>query len=135
MENCFCSAVSILDLSEYKDKLDLVNVQYLLYITILLKHLINRALSLPPHRSYDCAIDLLPGVPLPSSRLYNLSDPEKETMRIYIEEFLALGITRFSTCHVVAGFFLWKRKTRPLNFAWKYTQSLTFVMHTTCSIK
>lgn len=30
------------------------------------------ALSLPPHRPYDCAIDLLPGASLPSSRLYNL---------------------------------------------------------------
>ena len=31
------------------------------------------ALSLPPHRPYDCTIDLLPGAPLPSSRLFNLS--------------------------------------------------------------
>ena len=36
------------------------------------------ALSLPPHRPYDCAIDLLPGSPLPSSRLFNLSRPERE---------------------------------------------------------
>lgn len=25
----------------------------------------DRALSLPPHRPYDCVIDLLPGSPLP----------------------------------------------------------------------
>ncbi len=31
------------------------------------------ALSLPPHRPSDCAIDLLPGAPLPTSRLYSLS--------------------------------------------------------------
>ena len=35
-----------------------------------------QALSLPPHRPYDCAIDLLPGAPLPVGRLYNLSIPE-----------------------------------------------------------
>ena len=33
----------------------------------------ERALSLPPHCLYDCGIDLLPGAPLPSSHLYNLS--------------------------------------------------------------
>lgn len=36
----------------------------------------QRALSLPPHRPYDCAIDLRPGAPLPASRLYNLSKPD-----------------------------------------------------------
>ena len=50
------------------------------------------ALSLPPHRPYDCAIDLLPGAPLPVGRLYNLSIPEKEAMRNYITESLASGI-------------------------------------------
>ena len=44
----------------------------------------EQALSLPPHRPYDCAIDLLPGAPLPVGRLYNLSVPEKETMRNYV---------------------------------------------------
>lgn len=36
----------------------------------------DRALSVPPHRPYDCCIDLLPGAPLLSSSLYNLSRPE-----------------------------------------------------------
>ncbi|XP_043952230.1 uncharacterized protein LOC122819513 [Gambusia affinis] len=49
----------------------------------------TKALSLPPHRPYDCAIDLLPGAPLPSSRLYNISRPERETMEKYIKESLA----------------------------------------------
>jgi hypothetical protein len=40
----------------------------------------SRALSLPPHRPYDCAIDLLSGAPLPGSRLFNLSRPERESM-------------------------------------------------------
>lgn len=44
-----------------------------------------QALSLAPHRPYDCAIDLLPGATLPSSRLYNLLRPETEAMEKYIQ--------------------------------------------------
>uniref|UniRef100_A0AAY5JZ72 Uncharacterized protein n=1 Tax=Esox lucius TaxID=8010 RepID=A0AAY5JZ72_ESOLU len=33
---------------------------------------------------YDCAIELFPGAPLPASRLYNLSRPEREAMEKYI---------------------------------------------------
>lgn len=36
----------------------------------------DRALCLTPHRPYDCPINLLPGAPLPTSRLYSLSQPE-----------------------------------------------------------
>lgn len=65
----------------------------------------SKALSLPPHHPYDCAIELLPGAPLPSSRLYNLSGPERESMREYIESSLASGIIRPSTSPVGAGGF------------------------------
>lgn len=54
----------------------------------------NLALSLPPHRPYDCSIDLLPDAPLPSSHLYNLSRPERESMEQYIKDSLAAGIIR-----------------------------------------
>ena len=57
----------------------------------------ERALSLPPHRPYDCPIDLLPGAPLPSSRLYNLSRPEREAMELYITDSVAAGIIRHSS--------------------------------------
>lgn len=33
---------------------------------------VQKAFSLPPHRPYDCTIDLLPSTPLLSSQLYNL---------------------------------------------------------------
>ncbi len=33
----------------------------------------SRAASLPPHRPYDCAIDLLPGTTPPKGKLYSLS--------------------------------------------------------------
>ena len=68
------------------------------------------ALSLPPHHPYDCAIDLLPGAPLPVGQLYNLSVPEKETMRNYVSESLASGIIRLSSSPVAAGFFFVAKK-------------------------
>ncbi len=48
----------------------------------------SRATSLPPHRPYDCAIDLLPGTSPPKGRLYSLSGPEREAMDKYIKESL-----------------------------------------------
>ncbi|KAI3365127.1 hypothetical protein L3Q82_010108, partial [Scortum barcoo] len=45
-----------------------------------LKEVFNKtkATSLPPHREWDCAIELLPGAPIPKARLYSLSGPERE---------------------------------------------------------
>ena len=68
------------------------------------------ALSLPPHRPYDCAIDLLPRAPLPVGQLYNLSIPEKEAMRNYITESMASGIIRPSSSPVAACFFFVSKK-------------------------
>uniref|UniRef100_A0A8C6LB05 Ty3 transposon capsid-like protein domain-containing protein n=1 Tax=Nothobranchius furzeri TaxID=105023 RepID=A0A8C6LB05_NOTFU len=70
----------------------------------------DRAASLPPHRPYDCSIDLLPGSTLPSSHLYNLSRPERECMEQYISESLATGIIRPSTSPLGAGFFFVPKK-------------------------
>ena len=70
----------------------------------------SRALSLPPHRPYDCAIDLLSGAPLPGSRLFNLSRPERESMEEYIGESLSTGIIRTSSSPVGAGFFFVGKK-------------------------
>lgn len=70
----------------------------------------SRALSLPPHCPYDCAIDLLPRAPLPSSRLYNISRPERETMENYIKDSLAAGIIRPSSSPLGAGFFFVGKK-------------------------
>lgn len=74
----------------------------------------QRALSLPPHRPYDCSVDLLPGAPLPSSRLFNLSRPEREAMEQYIHESLAAGIIRPSSSPVGAGFFFVSKKDHTL---------------------
>lgn len=53
--------------------------------TVFNKH---KALSLPPHRSYDCSIEVLPSAPLQSSRLCNLSTNEKQAMQDYLDESL-----------------------------------------------
>ncbi|KAJ8374999.1 hypothetical protein SKAU_G00055790 [Synaphobranchus kaupii] len=70
----------------------------------------SRALSLPPHRPYDCAIDLLAGAKLPSGRLYSLSGPEKLAMEEYIHDSLASGIIRPSSSPAGAGFFFVGKK-------------------------
>ena len=56
----------------------------------------KKAMSLPPHRPYDCTIDILPGSNIPKGCLYSVSGPEKEAMKEYIETSLT---------HKLAGFF------------------------------
>lgn len=72
----------------------------------------SKADSLPPHRPYDRAIELLPGAPFPKSRLFNLSVPEKLAMVKYIQEELSAGLIRPSSSPVGMGFFSLKRKIR-----------------------
>ncbi len=55
------------------------------------------ATQLPPHRPWDCAIDLLPGCKLPKGRLYSLSIPERKAMEEYIQEALNQGYIRPSS--------------------------------------
>lgn len=64
----------------------------------------SRATALPPHRPYDCCIDLLPGTMPPRGRLYSLSAPETATMKEYIESSLAAGIIRPSSS---PAFLVW----------------------------
>ena len=72
----------------------------------------DRVQFLPPHRPYDCAFDLLPSAPLPSSKLYNLSKLERESMENYISESLANGLIRPSSSPVGAGFFFVEKKDK-----------------------
>ncbi len=70
----------------------------------------SRAASLPPHRPYDCAIELVPGMSPPKGRLYSLSVPEREAMEKYISDSLTAGIIRPSSSPAGAGFFLARRR-------------------------
>lgn len=74
----------------------------------------DKALSLPPHRPYDCSIELFPGATLPTSRLYNLSHLERKAMEKYISDSLAAGIIRPSSSPVGAGFFFVEKKDKTL---------------------
>ncbi|KAL0185787.1 hypothetical protein M9458_017457, partial [Cirrhinus mrigala] len=70
----------------------------------------SRAASLPPHRPYDCAIDLVPGTSPPKGKLYSLSAPEREAMEKYISDSLAAGFIRPSSSPAGAGFFFVGKK-------------------------
>ncbi len=68
----------------------------------------SRATSLPPHRPYDCSIDLLPGTMPPRGRLYSLSAPEREALEKYLT--LAAEIIVPSSSPAGVGFFFVKKK-------------------------
>ncbi|KAK3513472.1 hypothetical protein QTP70_015467, partial [Hemibagrus guttatus] len=70
----------------------------------------KRASKLPPHRPWDCAIDLLPGEPVPRGRLYPLSIPEEKAMEEYIKEALAQGYIRPSTSPAASSFLFVAKK-------------------------
>ncbi|ETE56057.1 Retrotransposon-derived protein PEG10, partial [Ophiophagus hannah] len=46
---------------------------------------------LPPHRPYDCPVDLLPNVLLPRGRLYSMSEPELAALWDFLDKNLARG--------------------------------------------
>ncbi|XP_030634258.1 receptor-type tyrosine-protein phosphatase gamma [Chanos chanos] len=68
------------------------------------------AATLPPHRSWDCAIDLLPGSSPPRGKIYPLSIPESEALDQYIDEALKQGIIRPSTSPAASSFFFVEKK-------------------------
>lgn len=70
----------------------------------------KRTTSLPPHRPYDCAIDLLPDTSPSRGRLFSLSPPEQEAMRKYISEALKAGLIRPSSSPAGVGFFFVGKK-------------------------
>ena len=74
----------------------------------------QEAVSLPPHRPYDCRIDLVENAVLPKGRLYNISLPERNAMEKYISESLASGIIRPSKSPLASGFFFVKKKNGEL---------------------
>ncbi|KAI3372980.1 hypothetical protein L3Q82_023425 [Scortum barcoo] len=74
----------------------------------------TKATSLPPHRPWDCAINLLPGAPIPKARLYSISGPERKAMEEYIEASLRSGIILPSSSPAGAGFFFVGKKDSSL---------------------
>uniref|UniRef100_A0A8C5MC00 Gypsy retrotransposon integrase-like protein 1 n=1 Tax=Leptobrachium leishanense TaxID=445787 RepID=A0A8C5MC00_9ANUR len=66
--------------------------------------------SLPPHRPYDCPIDLIPGAPIPHGHIYPLSEPELKILKEYLRENTTKGFIRSSTSPAGAGIFFVGKK-------------------------
>uniref|UniRef100_A0A8C5MI68 Gypsy retrotransposon integrase-like protein 1 n=1 Tax=Leptobrachium leishanense TaxID=445787 RepID=A0A8C5MI68_9ANUR len=66
--------------------------------------------KLPPHRPYDCAIDLLPGAVPPRGAVYPLSEKENRVLEEYITDSLQKGFIRPSSSPAGAGFFFVRKK-------------------------
>ena len=54
----------------------------------------KNATKLPPHRPYDCSIDILQGATLPKSQVYPLTQEEEKAMEEQIDEALVQGFIR-----------------------------------------
>ena len=65
----------------------------------------KRATRLPPNRAFGCKIELIPGMVLPCSRIYALSEPEVQHLRKYLDDMLDLGFIRHSTSPVSSPLF------------------------------
>ncbi len=109
--NCLVSAVpAVSSVSVFQDEpgdLSGVPEEYLDLRAVFSR---SRATSLPPHRPYDCSIDLLPGTIPPHGKLYSLSAPEREALEKYLTESLAAEIIIPSSSPAGAGFFFVKKK-------------------------
>ncbi len=102
-----CSPVSCVSLQDEAVNLSNVPKEYLDLREVFSK---SRAASLPPHRPYDCAIDLVPGMSPPKGRLYSLSVPERGAMEKYISDSLAAGLICPSSSPAGTGFFFVGKK-------------------------
>lgn len=60
----------------------------------------TKAMELPPHRSYDCNIDLLPGTTSPRGQIYPLCSKEQQAIEEYIQEALRQKYILLSTSPV-----------------------------------
>ncbi|KAF7703377.1 hypothetical protein HF521_022384, partial [Silurus meridionalis] len=68
------------------------------------------ATLLPPHRPWDCAIDLRLGAKLPKGRVYPLSAPEHQAMESYIQQALRQGFITQSSSPAASSFFFVSKK-------------------------
>lgn len=70
--------------------------------------------TLPPHRPYDCPIELLLGVEVPFGRIFPLSELELVALKDYIDDNLKKGLIRPSTSPAGAGVFFVEKKDHSL---------------------
>lgn len=70
----------------------------------------EEAKVLPPHRSWDCAIDLMPDKPFRKGKVYGLSPAELEAQDQWIREHLEKGYIRPSKSPMSTSTFFVKKK-------------------------
>jgi hypothetical protein len=75
---------------------------------------------LPPHRSYDHAIDLEPGASIPYGRIYRLSEVELKALKEFLDEYLAKGFIRPSISPGGAPVLFIKKKDGSLRLCVDY---------------
>uniref|UniRef100_A0A803SM11 ribonuclease H n=1 Tax=Anolis carolinensis TaxID=28377 RepID=A0A803SM11_ANOCA len=80
----------------------------------------KEAEKLPPHRPYDCAIDLVEGAPIPRGHLYSLTEPEQEALREFIESNLRKGFIRPSQSPAASPVMFVKKKSGDLRLVVDY---------------
>ncbi|KAJ8324255.1 hypothetical protein O5D80_8742 [Batrachochytrium dendrobatidis] len=80
----------------------------------------KKALVLPPHRQYDCPIDLEPGSTPKFGPLYSLSEPELKALRDYLDENLANGFIQPSTSPAGSPILFVKKKDGSLRLCVDY---------------
>uniref|UniRef100_R4GDC8 CCHC-type domain-containing protein n=1 Tax=Anolis carolinensis TaxID=28377 RepID=R4GDC8_ANOCA len=80
----------------------------------------KEAEKLPPHRPYDCAIDLVEGAPIPRGHLYSLTEPEQEALREFLETNLRKGFIRPSQSPAASPVMFVKKKSGELRLVVDY---------------
>uniref|UniRef100_A0A8K9WXZ9 CCHC-type domain-containing protein n=1 Tax=Oncorhynchus mykiss TaxID=8022 RepID=A0A8K9WXZ9_ONCMY len=70
----------------------------------------KKATKLPPHRQWDCVINLQENAALPRSHVYPLSQEETLAMETYVTEALRQGYIRPSMSPVSSSFFFVRKK-------------------------
>lgn len=75
---------------------------------------------LPPHRETDCAIELIPGAPLPKPRMYFMLPREIHELRQYRDKNLARGFIQPSRSHMAAPVLFREKKDGGLRLCVDY---------------
>ena len=70
----------------------------------------TQATRLPPHRPWDCAIDLLSDAALLRGHVYPLSYAETEAMETYVQEILQKSFIHPSKSPASSSFFFFVKK-------------------------
>ena len=102
------------DLDQVRDKLP---SEYHDYSDIFSK---TKAEALPPHRSYDHAINLVPDSKPPFGPIYRLSEVEEKALKDFLDENLAKGFIRSLSSPARAPILFVKKKDGSLRLCVDY---------------